>query len=272
MVSVTRFVILWSVIAAQLSGQTPDTALHVLSVRQAAYAATSDHLSNTYLLTNASAVEKYDSTGKLAARYSNKRLGLPAFVDCSNPLKLLVWYADFQTAVFLDRNLTELGRLNVAEAGFPAVRCVASAADGNLWAYDEGTAQLLKLRPNGEKMLESHPLNLAFAQPFSPTCARDDAGQVIYLSDPNQGIAVFDPFAQWLKLLPIKQVRFFEVGKGLLYRKEGGALVIEEMRGLFGRKVALPDNGTARSEGAVHFSRHHLFLLRSDAVEVYKIK
>lgn len=271
MILLARIIFLLAAMAVKLPGQTPHTAVLTLSIRQAAYAATSDHLSNIYLLTKASAVEKYDSTGKLTARYSNRRLGLATFVDCSNPLKLLVWYADFQTAVFLDRNLTELGRLNVAEAGYPAVRCVASAADGNLWAYDEGTAQLLKLRPNGEKVLESHPLNLAFAQPFSPTCARDDAGQAIYLSDPNQGIAVFDPYAQWTQLLPIKQVEVFEVGRGLLYRAEGGVLLIEAIQGLFGHKVAFPHKGDDWDERAVFFSKHHLFRLLDDAVEIYKI-
>lgn len=197
-------------------------------------------MSNIYVLNAENTVEKYDSTGRLVTRYSNNRLGAAAWVDAANPLKILVWYAGFQTAVFLDRNLTELGRLNLAQAGYPAVRCLASSADGNLWVYDEGSSHLLKLSASGEKLLESQPLHLAFARPFAPTCARDDGGQAVFLSDPAQGIAVFDPFAQLNRVVSLLSVPEFEVVNGWLVYLEKNTLHIEDARGLASRQMVLP--------------------------------
>lgn len=244
-----------------------DTCTFLFTIPGNVQFVTGDHLNNTYLLRGFE-VEKYDSTGKQVARYSNNRLGKAGFVDASNPLKILVWYADFQTAVFLDRNMTELGRLNVAQAGFPAVRCLASAADGNLWAYDEATSFLLKLSTSGEKQLESQPLNLAFSQRFAPTCIRDDGGQTVFLSDPLQGLAVFDPFAQLDRILLIKDLTQFEVEGGILFSTGKESIRIENWRGLSAKNIPFP--AAVNSENTRYWiAKRRLFILRNLVLEVY---
>jgi len=244
-----------------------DTCVYLFSIPQNARFATADHLANSYLLQGFE-LEKYDSTGRLVTRYTNNRLGTPAFLDATNPLKLLLWYADFQTAVFLDRNLTELGSLNLTLLGLPAVRVIAAAADGNLWMYDEASTQLLKLSSGGERLLESQPLNLAFPRRFSPTCLRDDGGQAVLLSDPNQGMAVFNPFAQLDKVLPIKHLTRFEVENGVLYFLEDDGIRVETWRGLSSKKISLPAFG--QSESAMYWlAKRRLFRQVAGGLEVF---
>lgn len=241
-----------------------DTCVYLFSIPQQANFAAADHLNNTYLL-HGFELEKYDSTGRFVARFSNNRLGMASFVDASNPLKILVWYADYQTAVFLDRNMTELGRLNVAQAGYPAVRCLASSADGNLWVYDEAGALLLKLSTAGEKLLESQSLSFEFSQRFAPVCIRDDGGQAVLLSDPTQGLAVFDPFAQLDKTLLIKDIAQFDVENGQVFFVEKGGIRAEHWRGLASKKIALP---TPAGE-VLGLSDKRVFLLDGTGVRVY---
>lgn len=230
------FLLLWSFSGAL---RAQEACVFMRIIPQTVQFATEDHLSNAYLV-NGSEIEKLDSTGRLAARYSNNRLGRMGFLDATNPLKILVWYPDFLTAVFLDRNMTELGRLNLSEAGYPAVRCVASSTDGNLWAYDEASSSLMKLTTSGEKLLGSQPLNQEFRQGFSPTCIRDDGGQHVFLSDPRQGLAVFDPFVQLDKTLDFKGLVQFEVKNGLLYFLESGSIRVEHFQGFSSKKIPLP--------------------------------
>ena len=239
-----------------------DTCVYLFTIPESAHFVTADHLSNTYLL-HGFEIEKYDSTGKSVARYSNNRLGITTYLDASNPLKILVWYNEFQTAIFLDRNLTELGRLNVEQAGYPAVRCLASAADGNVWAYDEATTHLLKLSTAGEKLLESQPLNLEFAQRYAPTSIRDDGGQAVFLNDSLQGLAVFDPFAQLEKTLLFKGLTQFEVENGILYFMQHGFLRAENLRGLSSKKTPMPL--VAQSSGAVFWMAKKRLFVRTDA-------
>jgi len=259
------FCVLWFFAAG---AKAQDTCVYLFTIPQKADFAAADHLANTYLVRGFD-LEKYDSTGRFVTRYSNNRLGIPAFLDASNPLKILVWYADYQTAIFLDRNLTELGRLNIAEAGFPAVRCLASAADGNIWAYDEASSHLLKLSSAGEKLIESPPLNLEFAQRFAPTCIRDDGGQAVFLSDPAQGVAVFDPFAQLDKILMFKGLIQFEIENGILFFAEKDGIRSENWRGGASQKTSLPI--TAQSEEAVFWiSKMRLIVRNESGVSVYR--
>jgi len=245
-----------------------DTCVYLFTVPQNAHFATADHLANSYLLRGFE-VEKYDSTGRFVSRYSNNRLGTPAFLDASNPLKILVWYADYHTAVFLDRNLTELGRLNLLQNGFPAVRRIAMAADGNLWAYDEASSHLFKLTTSGEKLLESQPLNLEFAQRFAPTCIRDDGGQGVYISDPTQSIAAFDPYAQFDKILPFNGVANFEMIEGVLYFTEPGGIRAEALRGFSSRRISFSSQMLAKGI-TFWLSKRRMLVLTQDGVEVYR--
>lgn len=250
----------------RLSAQ--DTCQYLFALNKKADFIGADHLANTYLIRGFD-VEKYDSTGRFVVQYSNNRLGAPTLLDATNPLKLLLWYADFQTAVFLDRNLTELGQLKLADAGYPAVRCLASAVDGNLWVYDEGTAHLLKLSTAGEQLLASQPLNFEFSQRFAPTCIRDDGGQAVYVSDPQQGIAVFDAFAQFSKTLPFKDLQQFEVENNVLYFITGEVLQIEDWRGLSAKSIPLPVQA-GRKNGRYWLAKRRVFLQLHAQIKAYK--
>ncbi|MDO8971735.1 MAG: hypothetical protein Q7U74_13665, partial [Saprospiraceae bacterium] len=68
-----------------LVAKAQDTCVWLHLIPKTADFATADHLSNTYLIQGFE-LEKYDSTGRLVTRYSNNRLGTPAFLDVSNPL------------------------------------------------------------------------------------------------------------------------------------------------------------------------------------------
>lgn len=173
-----------------------DTCVYLFTMEQKADFVTADHLSNSYLL-HGFEVEKYDSTGRFVSRYSNNRFGMPGFLDASNPLKILVWYADFQTAVFLDRNMTELGRLNVADVGWPSVATIAMASDGNLWIYDLASFKLLKISTSGEKVADSEPLNFVhdIDASISISSIRDN-GERVYVGFRGLGMLSFDIFGQ----------------------------------------------------------------------------
>ena len=231
--------------------------------------ATADHLGNAYLLRGFE-LEKYDSTGQFVARFSTNRLGAPTYVDASNPMKLLVWYSAFQTVLFLDRNLIELGRLNLVEAGFPALCCLATAADGNFWAYDERTAQLLKLNNAGGRLLESPPLNLELGRSLTPTCIRDNSGQGPWMSDPALGIVVFDPFLRISTILPHKNLSTFIAQEDMLFFIASDAIRMEPARGMAARSIALPSSLKTKA-GPIWLAPGKILALTGLGVEVWTV-
>lgn len=168
--------------------------------------ATTDPIGNIYLITEEGAIEKYDAAGRRRVPYTQNRLGTPAYIDAANALKVLVWYPDFRTAIFLDRSLTQIGgELSLIQAGFPEVRTVAPSADGQLWLYDEVHFRLRKITPEGAPLYESQQLNLLSGRRCSFQKIMDDGARVIAL-DSAQGIWVFDVFGQYQQKI--------EAGKG----------------------------------------------------------
>lgn len=183
---------------------------------QATLTAAGDALGQVYLLDAQNAVEKYAAHDRRRlSRYTNNRLGRATALDATNPLKLLVWYADFRTVVLLDRSLTPLGaELSLIQAGFPEVRTVATAADGNLWLYDEVAFKLRKIRPDGTPIFESQDLNLLFPTRLQLTCLRDDGNRLV-AADSTLGLLVFDNYAQFQKQISVRGVGDFLLENGV---------------------------------------------------------
>lgn len=213
------------------SAQSPaDTLrlLHTLPVK--AVFATLDNLDNLYVITPDNAIEKYAPDGRRLARYTNNRLGQADQLDVSNPLKVLVWYADFRTALFLDRSLTDLGALNLIEAGYPEVRTVAAAQDGNMWLYDEVNFRLVKITPEGEKRYESQAMNLLEPTPNRPSCIREGDDRV-WMADSLQGIFAFDLFAQFDRTFTPQQPAIeFQIVDNQMHYLAGGKIIEEHLR------------------------------------------
>src|SRR5206468_842074 len=65
---------------------------------------TTDNLGNAYVVEN-NELKKYDPSGKLLSNYSEKNLGTLKFVDVGNPLKIILFYPDFQQINILDSKL-----------------------------------------------------------------------------------------------------------------------------------------------------------------------
>lgn len=75
--------------------------------------------------------------------YSNIALGKISRVDLQNPLKLVLFYEDFNTIVTVDNQLNETQKINFSENTFPIVATATGlAAQNQLWVFDSNTQQL----------------------------------------------------------------------------------------------------------------------------------
>lgn len=253
---------------ADSAAPAPDSCRYLFQIQRRAVLVTADHLSNIYLIAEDQQIEKYDSTGRRVAHYSNNRLGNADAMDVSNPLKIVVWYADFQTIIMLDRTLNEIGRLNLIDIGLNTVRCVAMAQDGNIWLYDDAGFLLRKITAAGEVILEGQPLNLVFSKRFMPTCIRDN-GETVCVSDPEQGIAAFDQYGYLLRTYPDCTTNRFELYQNWLVFLGKGFLQLEQLNRFQSLKIPLP----ASAHGAgdlVWASGGLIFIQNGEAVEVYQ--
>lgn len=99
-----------------------------------------DSYKNTYFIKNNSIIKETDGKQQSFAAFT---LGEISEVDIINPLKIMVYYADFNTVVLLDNTLNEIERINFnLQEGFANIELVSVANNNSLWVFNKDTQQL----------------------------------------------------------------------------------------------------------------------------------
>jgi len=250
-----------------LLSQPSDSLQRMGSLPVSARIAAMNALDQICLVTPENTIEKYSAEGKLLARYSGNRSGMASMLDVSNPLKTLVWYADFRVVVFLDRSLVVLGELNLIQAGFPETRTLALASDGNLWLYDEVNFKLIKLTPEGKMLYESQPLNQTFPQKINITCIKEQDGRV-WAVDPSLGWLEFDVYGQFQRLIAETGVTQFEVIHDYLVWIQGATLMSRHRRSFSSERRLLLNFDTKKTQ--IFLGARRLLVLQSGNISFFR--
>lgn len=85
----------------------------------------------------------YATNEKELWQYENVSLGKPTKIDIKNPLKIMLFYENFNTVLLLDNQLNETQKINFSENDVPIVASAAGNASQNrLWIYNSLTQQI----------------------------------------------------------------------------------------------------------------------------------
>ena len=75
--------------------------------------------------------------------YKNISLGKPTKVDVQNPLKIMLFYENFNTIILLDNQLNETQKINLSENDVPILATATGIVSQNrLWIYNSLTQQI----------------------------------------------------------------------------------------------------------------------------------
>lgn len=200
-----------------------------------------DKLKQIYFVSPRQVLYKCDEQGKVLFEFSNRYLGTLGKIDVSDPFDILLYYADYQTLLFLDRTLNVTADVRLKAEQFPLPTLVALSRDRQVWIYDAGLNTLNRMDRQGNIKSSSQDLSLLLGRRFSPNqLVCNERG--VYLVDPEQGVLSFDLFAQFQAFLPltgIEQLQTFD--QYLLYRQQG-AYYIGETIGSAQVLQGLPSN------------------------------
>jgi hypothetical protein len=184
--------------------------------------AEADHLGNIFVVTEDNLLIKYDRTNQEKYRYANKRTGNITHLDVTNPLKVLVFFDDFNYLLILDNTLTEITDLRLEDHGFMDISAAAIANDDNYWVYDPVQFNLVKVSSRGIALVRTSNTN-DFGMAGCIVSSIREAGNFVVLMDKEKGFYIFDNLGQFVKFYGASGIRYFQFdGRTIFYSTSSG--------------------------------------------------
>ena len=182
-----------------------------------------DGFGNLYVITH-NEIAKYNTSGVLQKKFSTKRYGKIEFVDAMNPLKILVYYRDFQQIMFLDNQLTESSAvISIEKLGYEQTSLVCSSSNNSFWLYDKQNNELSRFDSELKSLVKTGNLKRILDIDIKPNFMQEH-NNYIYLNCPNEGILVFDIYGTFYKTIPLKNLKEFNVINGDVFYFENHTL------------------------------------------------
>ncbi len=218
-------VVALSVLSLSLSAQAiiPDT-LKAFPLRDANAFMTTDHLGALYIVQR-NEVSKYAKplTSKKRVRFSDPKNGEIAHIDAFNPLAVMLLYKPFNVIQIIDNQLNRsTENLTPEEFNIMDVQLAATSDDNTLWIYDQSSDRIHKLNIDRRRVAsQSQIITKLAGKEVEPNYMVADMNGV-YLNCPEVGVLVFDFFGNYRKLIPIKDLKRFQVkNQNIVFWKDG---------------------------------------------------
>ncbi len=182
-----------------------------------------DPFGNVYVI-GTNEISKYNYKGILQKTFSNKRYGKISFLDVTNPLKILVYYKDFQQIVFLDDQLTLSNNpISLENLGYEQTSLVCSSMNNSFWLYNNQNNELVRYSKELKPLVKTGNLKQILQSDIKPNFIKEHNGN-LYLNCPSFGILVFDIYGTFSKTIPLKNLKEFDVVNGNIFYFENNTL------------------------------------------------
>ena len=230
---------------------------------------TTDNLGNIYV-TQENELKKYDSNGELLYTFSNNNYGNIETIDVSNSLRVLVFYADFNSIIFLDNTLspiTDFILLEEIDIFEPKLLC--SSVQNGFWIFENTENRLIHFNQNCEKGICNIRINL-FKENFQPNYILERNSN-IYLNYPDTGIVVYSDFCNFQSIIPIPNLKNFQIsGNEIIYfdtlRQKTSIYHIQE------KQFSHIDIPGIEKKQDVRIEQERLYILQEKILYIYRFR
>ncbi len=182
---------------------------------------TTDEIGNVYTL-QGDELALYDANGKQLVRNSLKTFGNITAIDVFSSLKPIIFSRPQGMLAALDNTLAIQGDpIDLNRSGFPQVTLACMSVQSCYWFFDERLLQLMRVDNQLRPLSGTGRLDQLLG--FSPRPVfMQEFDSWLYVSDPEQGVLVFDIFGGYAKTIPVVGAASLEVRDGhILYVKDG---------------------------------------------------
>lgn len=195
--------------------------------------------------------------------YKNISLGKPTKIDIQNPLKIMLFYENFNTIILLDNQLSETQKINLSENEVPIMATATGIASQNrLWIYNSLTQQIGLfdyLKNTFQSITPSFQGNLKYYQSDFNTFQWIDNNLNWYAVD------VFGKITSLGKVADFEKIQIMD-NKSVILSKEG-KLYIQDIKN---NRIS-PIENVEKSFKNFHYKDQILSIFTNQGITNYKI-
>ena len=172
---------------------------------------------NDIFLLQKGMLERYNSDGTFFQNYGSIYINDHTDIISANGFKTILFSPDFGKIIQLDNRLRELDIIDAYNLGTYIITCVGTSYDNNfLWLFDAGSQRIIKLDKDHTPIFTSNTLSLLIGKKINPKQIIE-SGILLYLVDVKNGIFIFDNQGNYIKNIPVENVRNLKVIDDKMY-------------------------------------------------------
>lgn len=227
---------------------------------------TSDHQQNIYSV-KANKLTKFNSKGEKLYSYFNTYLGDITHIDASDPLRVHLFYKEFNQILYLDNFLVEIGSpILLDELGHIQVSTTCSSVKGGFWIFDELEKRVFYYDKNLQQIHKSISLD-GFLNGTLPSCMVEKNG-LLFINIPEKGMIICDEFGGYVRSVPLNGINSFQVRNNLItYFSEGNFFLSDQML----NKTSVFTTPEVENINDVRLENDKLFIFSPNYFNIYKI-
>jgi len=200
------------------------------------------------------------------ADYTNVYLGNITSVDVSDPLRILVFYKEFNQILWLDNFLLELrSPVRLDDLYIDQAELVCSSSQGGFWIYNSLKKQIQYF--NSDLRLIHESMNLQPLTGENIPCSMIEKSSIVYLNVPNTGILTFDRFGTYNQTLPVCPDKQFQVTDKNIFYTSHHSFYKYNLSTFTNTKFELPDTTDLQF---VMIQQSVLYLVQKDRIKIYE--
>lgn len=215
------FLIFLMLLQQQTSGEAED----ILTLELRAQHVSIDDAKNIYVV-DGPMVMVYDPTGFHDYSFSNMYAGPIYSIDVANPEQILLFYKEDQSIRFINQYFRTIPKpFSLKENGYENVAAACVMDDKTLYIFEGKQQKIIRLTNRGKLAAQSLAVTDQTGQTLNAAYMEYSDG-IIYITDPEQGIFVFDQHGQYIQTLPITGVYRFRIADGQLIYTIGNRVMV----------------------------------------------
>lgn len=225
---------------------------------------TTDPIGNIYLVSNHTFIYKLNPRGDSLAVFNDIKKGNISQIDASNPLRILVFYANHGWINILDNMMSLKRSLDLKKINLFNIPCIANSADAQIWVYDP-TGNLIKI---DEQLVIKYnsPLRNMVDQAINPMAMREN-NRELFMSDTSLGILKFDRFGFYNTQYKVPAYDL-NMKEQYIFYKKADSFYSYNLQLFQEKAIQIP---AADDVKQIRLERNQIYILRENTFDIYSL-